>query len=266
MRYNMKKQSKILIVFIFLLLTSNIYGGLSPAGEPWCASTWDRASEGNRRPETCSYIYASIGYEVHIKNIGSKLTTTEPVWDQITFLYGSYRDELYAFSKDGMYWDDVLNESMHDPNKNYYTITGLDIDSKTGMVKTASNGGTLRFFVQQRYVNDFINNKKEAELYAYNKEYKWDEEYLLAQQLMFSFRLRINNAVYDGFQYVYYNGKRGVRTPNPNVSIDTNTVLKDKTMSITRKNIPIHIALHYLSKHPYVIDIKNDAGQPLQKK
>ena len=42
----------------------------------------------NRRPETCSYIYASIGYEVHIKNIGSKLTTTEPVWDQITFLYG----------------------------------------------------------------------------------------------------------------------------------------------------------------------------------
>ena len=142
----MKKQSKILIVFIFLLLTSNIYGGLSPAGEPRCPTTWDQARDWKLRPETCSYIYASIGYEVHIKNIGSKLTTTEPVWDQITFLRGSRRDELYAFSKDGMYWDDVLNESMHDPNKNYYTITGLDIDSKTGMVKTASNGGTLRFF------------------------------------------------------------------------------------------------------------------------
>ena len=261
----MKKQSKILIVFIFLLLTSNIYGGLSHVldSEPECASIWDEAS---REAKICSYIYVSIGYEVHIKNIGSKLTTTEPVWDQITFLYGSYRDELYAFSKDGMYWDDVLNESIHDPNKNYYTITGLDIDSKTGMLKTASNGGTLRFFVQQRYINAFRNNKKEVELYAYTKEYKWDKEYLLAQQLMFSFRLRIHDRIYDGFQYVYYNGKRGVRTPNPNVSIDTNTVLKDKIMSITKKDIDIHIALHHVSKHPYVIDIQNDAGQPLQKR
>ena len=258
----MKKQSKILIVFIFLLLGSNVYG-TSPSGEPRCFYDW------NRSGAHCSYANSGIGYEVHIKNIGSKLTTTEPVWDQIIFLFGKSelsRDLKYVFNADGIYWGDGLNESIHDPTKNYYTITGLDIDSKTGKVKTASSGGTLRFFVQKRSNRAFVNNKTAAESYAYSKGYLSSESYIQDQKFTFSFRLRINNAVYDGFQYVYYNGKRGVRTPNPNVSIDTNTVLKDKTMSITRKNIPIHIALHYLSKHPYVIDIKNDAGQPLQKK
>ena len=217
-----------------------------------------------------SIINGYLGYEVQIENIGSKLNTIEPVWDQITLLSSTSstltKGEPYIFNKDDMYWGDGLIESVHDPDENYYTITGLDIDSKTGKLKTASNGGTLRFFVQQRYINNFLKNKKEAKIDAYNKDYKRDKEYLLAQQLMFAFRLRINNAVYDGFQYVYYGGTRGVRTPNPNVSIDTNTVLKDKTMSITEKDIDIHIVLHYVSRHPYVIDIKNDAGQPLQKK
>ena len=139
--------SKLYIVVVVSLLLMSC---------PW---VWDDTKEQpSCYDSTCHDTYFYLGYEVQIENIGTKLNATEPIWDQIEFFDGywlggtegsthfSYKSIEYTYSTDGLYWDNNWQGDKHAYHTNHYAITGLDIDSKTGMVKTASNGGDFAVF------------------------------------------------------------------------------------------------------------------------
>ena len=269
----MRNLSKLyIVVVVSLLLMSCPWGWDDTKEQPSCYES------------TCHDTYFYLGYEVQIENIGTKLNATEPIWDQIEFFDGywlggtggsthfSYKSIEYTYSTDGLYWDNNWQGDKHAYHTNHYTITGLDIDSKTGKVKTASNGGTLRFFVSRNKSDEFFA-QKDAEQHFYDEsagQYNALSSFG-ETSVGESFMVRINDAIYDGFQYVYYSGsgKGKTRTDllydgnggkikayaaKPNTKIE---FPKEKIVIEARKRDPNYkdyVRFIYAARNPYIVD------------
>ena len=264
----MRNLSKLYIVVVVSLLLVSC---------PW---VWWDTKKPSCYESTCHDTYFYLGYEVQIENIGTKLNATEPIWDQIEFLAlhwnggaqldGVYQSMDYTYSTDGLYWDNNWQGDKHAYHTNHYTITGLDIDSKTGKVKTASNGGTLRFFVSRNESDEFLA-QKDAEQHFDDESARQYSDLSSYHPIDESFMVRINDAIYDGYRYVYYSGsgKGKTRTDlfydgnggemktlvaKPNSSI---VFPKEKIVIEARKRDPNYkdyVRFIYAARNPYIVD------------
>ena len=133
-------------------------------------------------------------------------------------------------------------------------------------------GGTLRFFVSRNKSDEFFA-QKDAEDHFYDESARQYNALSSFGETSFgeSFMVRINDAIYDGFRYVYYIGSGTAKTrtdlfydgnggkvkypsANPNTNIE---FPKEKIVIEARKRDPNYkdyIRFIYAARNPYIVD------------